>query len=485
MAPDPAALPSPWRLSQVLPMLATQSGLAMVFDGLHHRRAVHALPAVAVAGGAGVVCILVLVAIRAADTGPAVTAAVMLATLTLVLMQAVRRQTMRAQVPTAVEDEAAPPYGLMLESLPDPVMLLTAAPTGPATPRYVFANAAARALFRIARPQGLLAGAVRSPVVLEAAEEALIERIEGRATLEPSGALERVWQVVARPLDDAAGPERMALLWLRDETDARRAQRTRADFLANASHELRTPLASLSGFIETLRGHARDDAQARDRFLAIMSVQADRMSRLIADLLSLSRIELNEHVAPQGETDLDFAVKDVLDAITPLAQENGVRIVVDLAPGGAGVVQGDRDQIIQVIQNLADNAVKYAGPGGVVTVETATGAAAEDMITLRRSGGSRLSLLNPDHAAGVRYASIAVTDSGPGIARENLPRLTERFYRVEGQKSGERAGTGLGLAIVKHIINRHKGGLTVESVAGAGATFTAYFALLEVAATGE
>jgi two-component system phosphate regulon sensor histidine kinase PhoR len=168
-------------------------------------------------------------------------------------------------------------------------------------------------------------------------------------------------------------------------------------------------------------------------------------------------------------------VTDVLDALALLAKETGVGFVTRLGPPGSEVVQGDRDQIIQVVQNLVDNGVKYAGSGGTVTVETSGPAAAEDILALRGEGGSRLSLLSPDHAAGERYIAVSVSDSGPGMARENLPRLTERFYRVEGQKSGERSGTGLGLAIVKHIMNRHKGGLAVESMLGAGATFTAYF----------
>jgi two-component system phosphate regulon sensor histidine kinase PhoR len=256
----------------------------------------------------------------------------------------------------------------------------------------------------------------------------------------------------------------------------------RADFLANASHELRTPLASLSGFIETLRGHAREDEAARDRFLAIMAAQADRMSRLIADLLSLSRIELNEHIAPSGVVDLNQSVRDVLDAMGPLARGGGPRIESRLAKDGAAEVQGDRDQIIQVVQNLVDNAVKYAGPDGHVTIETFGEVELDALTALRRANGSRLTLLGPEHAPEERFGMLAVTDSGPGIARENLPRLTERFYRVEGQKSGERSGTGLGLAIVKHIINRHKGGLAVESALGEGTTFTALFPIAKAPA---
>jgi two-component system phosphate regulon sensor histidine kinase PhoR len=262
----------------------------------------------------------------------------------------------------------------------------------------------------------------------------------------------------------------MALLWLRDETDARRAERMRADFLANASHELRTPLASLAGYIETLRGHARDDPAARDHFLSIMHVQADRMARLIDDLLSLSRIELNEHVPPAGEVDLAAAAADVISALAPQIEERQVKI--DFAPPRAGVtVEGDRDQIVQVIQNLVDNAVKYTPSGGTVHVELTPGQTLDSMTAPRLDGAGRQSLLMPDRDGASRYVAIRVTDEGPGIARQHLPRLSERFYRVEGQKGG---GTGLGLAIVKHVVNRHRGGLTVESAEGGGTTFSVY-----------
>jgi two-component system phosphate regulon sensor histidine kinase PhoR len=250
----------------------------------------------------------------------------------------------------------------------------------------------------------------------------------------------------------------------------------RADFLANASHELRTPLASLAGFIDTLRGHAKDDPGARERFLGIMASQAWRMARLIEDLMSLSRIELNEHIRPSDEVDLVLTVQDVMDALAPQAREAGVAFEAVLGPRGEAAVVGDRDQIVQVAQNLIDNAVKYAGRGGRVRVELERGVTAEAAVTLKNPQASRLSLLTPDHT-GDRYAALRISDSGPGIKREHLPRLTERFYRVEGQKSGERLGTGLGLAIVKHIMNRHQGGLAVESAEGEGATFLIYFPL--------
>jgi two-component system phosphate regulon sensor histidine kinase PhoR len=280
--------------------------------------------------------------------------------------------------------------------------------------------------------------------------------------------------VRAEPLG-AAGESVLALVSLRDETEFRRSERTRADFLANASHELRTPLASLTGFIETLRGHARDDAVARDRFLAVMQVQAERMRRLIDDLMSLSRIELGEHIPPAGELDLAVAVIDVLDALAPLALERGASFEPMLPPVGEATVTGDRDQILQVAQNLAENAIKYSPPGGAITVRLETGLEAAACAAPKAASTSHLNLLTPDHAVGQLYVALRVQDQGPGIARGNLPRLTERFYRVEGQKSGDHTGTGLGLAIVKHIVNRHRGGLTVESAEGRGAAFTAYF----------
>jgi two-component system phosphate regulon sensor histidine kinase PhoR len=293
------------------------------------------------------------------------------------------------------------------------------------------------------------------------------------------GVQDRSWRARAAPLAYAAGTApsgspALALLVLRDETEVRRAERTRADFLANASHELRTPLASLTGFIETLRGHARDDPEARDRFLAIMQRQAERMRRLIDDLMSLSRIELAEHIPPSGHVDMAVAAIDVLDALGPLARERGVTLKPFLPPLGLAIAAADRDQILQVIQNLVENAVKYSPAQGEVTVEVTADVSAAAATARVSESAAHFSILTPDHAAGRRYVAVRVRDFGPGIARMHLPRLTERFYRVEGQKAREKPGTGLGLAIVKHIVNRHRGGLVVESGEGAGALFTAY-----------
>ena len=373
--------------------------------------------------------------------------------------------------------EVAPPFAKTLELLPDPILLIAGQnPDDLIDRRFIFANAAARDLFRITRDSGPLATAVRTPEVLEAVDEALFGNVTGEAAYQPGGAQDRVWLALAQPLPTTAAEPRLALLFLRDETEIRRAERTRADFLANASHELRTPLASLTGFIETLRGHAREDEAARDKFLAIMQIQAERMRRLIEDLMSLSRIELNEHVPPLGKVDIGLATIDVLDALGPIAAERCVEFKPLLPARGEAVVAGDRDQILQVIQNLLENALKYSASRGEVAVEVRLDLDAGEAGAPRSPASANLSLLTPDHAAGLRYVALTVKDSGPGIAREHLPRLTERFYRVEGQKSGgERSGTGLGLAIVKHIMNRHRGGLVVESAEGAGAAFTAYF----------
>ena len=391
-----------------------------------------------------------------------------------------RQATPPSAAPKVTSDVSSPPpYSAMLDRLADPILLIQGGPRDDMSGRrFVFANAAARALLRIQRPEGPLATAIRAPEVLDAVDEALYAEAPGEAVYEVRGVQDRVWRARAAPLADPDGRPGLALLVLRDETEIRRAERTRADFLANASHELRTPLASLTGFIETLRGHAKDDPEARERFLAIMQVQAERMRRLVDDLMSLSRIESDEHIPPSGAVDVDRAVIDVLDALGPLARERRVRLSPSLPPPGDAVATADRDQIVQVIQNLVENAVKYTPAGGEVMVEVLAGLSPAEAVARASDTAARFSVLTPDHAAGRRYVAVRVRDFGPGIARNHLPRLTERFYRVEGQKA--RPGTGLGLAIVKHILNRHRGGLIVESAEGAGAVFTAYVPMTEV-----
>ncbi len=345
----------------------------------------------------------------------------------------------------------------VLDSLPDPLLILDA------DRRVARANQAAGDLFGANLQGRELIQVLRHPAVLEAVRAVLAGGARSRqvefvlpvpVAREFSARAIALRQVAERP---------MAFLALQDLTAIKRAEEMRADFVANASHELRTPLATLIGFIETLQGPARDDAEARTRFLGIMREQAERMARLIRDLLSLSQIEMNEHTPPQGRVDVREAIGFVVDMLQIQAGAKAMRIEVDAAPG-LPLVVGDSDELIQVFQNLLDNAVKYG----------------------RRETTVAVSIKAPRGAAASPRSSnalvVAVADRGDGIAREHLPRLTERFYRVDSARSRALGGTGLGLAIVKHIVNRHRGSLTIDSVEGEGSTFTVF---LPVAETGQ
>lgn len=362
-----------------------------------------------------------------------------------------------------------------LESLPDPVLIVEGGQSEDySSRRIIFANAGARDLLKISGRGEPFISALRDPEALEALDEALFGNLERETAYEPASAQDRFWRISATPLpaDGRAGP--LAVVRFRDETDSLRMERMRADFLANASHELKTPLASLQGFIETLKGHARDDEGARDRFLDIMATQTARMSRMITDLLALSRIELSEHISPSGGADVALATGDVLDALAPLLAHHDADVEV-VERSGDCVVTGDRDQLVQVIQNLVENAVRYSARPARVELTILGGLTTLEAQAPARPEAARLAILTPDRVADARYVAVRIADRGRGLAREQLPRLTERFYRVEGQKSGESPGTGLGLSIVKHIVNRHKGGMIVESQPGEGTTFTVYF----------
>jgi two-component system phosphate regulon sensor histidine kinase PhoR len=338
-------------------------------------------------------------------------------------------------------------------ALPDPLLMLSG------EQRIVRANPAAEELFDAAPPERTLAGqdltaVVRDPALLGAVDEVL-HGADGRiAEFSLSGPVVR--QLTAR-IARLAAPARdgtVAIMTFHDLTALKRAEQMRADFVANASHELRTPLSSLLGFIETLRGPARDDPEARERFLTVMQEQGRRMSRLVEDLLSLSRIELQEHTSPRGKTDLERVVRSVASTLQPQARAREMRIEVaikDLPPA-----VGDPDELAQVFQNLIDNALKYGRSGTTVRI---TGHAVEAGTQAARRLG------RPGIA-------VAVADQGEGIAREHVPRLTERFYRVDTARSRKLGGTGLGLAIVKHILNRHRGLLDIESTPGEGSVFT-------------
>jgi two-component system phosphate regulon sensor histidine kinase PhoR len=255
----------------------------------------------------------------------------------------------------------------------------------------------------------------------------------------------RLARIDGPSLDGAA-----AIITMHDITALKRADEMRADFVANAGHELKTPLSALLGFIETLRGPARDDAVARERFLAIMHEQAGRMARLVDDLLSLSRIELNEHIAPTARIGIEPVIENVAAALELRAAHRGMHIDLNL-PDDLPEVQGDHDELAQVFQNLLDNAVKYARRDSTVTVTVGTG---------NGPAGSML--------------WVAVADQSDGIPSEHLTRLTERFYRVDNARSRELGGTGLGLAIVKHVLNRHRGRLDIASTLGKGSVFTVW-----------
>lgn len=326
-----------------------------------------------------------------------------------------------------------------LLALPVPVALIDA------ETRVVLANAAARDLFGAPGADGRLVSFIRAPDLLEIVETVLADG-EPRelAFTHLSTRTER--PILARIR--ALSPGDRALIQFEDQSEARRLAAMRETFIADASHELKTPLASIIGFIETLQGPAKDDAKARERFLDIMANQAERMRRLIEDLMSLNRIELRAHNRPSGSVDLGALAHESAAALAPVAEAAGATISVT-APEEGATIPGDRDQIAQLIFILIDNAVKYGGKGATVEVF--------------------LAAPQPEWPGMI---GLTVQDDGPGLTREHIPRLTERFYRVDAARSRAVGGTGLGLAIAKHILQRHRGDLSVKSKPGEGAAFT-------------
>jgi two-component system phosphate regulon sensor histidine kinase PhoR len=365
------------------------------------------------------------------------------------------------QIPPSTEVRPAPPppvssripfvvdpqLGAVIGALPAPTLLVDRRGT-----ILVGNDAVVTALGPVRRGEPI-SFTVRAPEVIEALRSAASDGATRRVEFTERVPLERTFEAHVVPVsfsrasDAIASPDAF-LLTFQELTQHRRIDQMRADFVAYASHELRTPLASLSGFVETLQGSARSDPVARDRFLGIMAEQARRMSRLIDDLLSLSRIELSEHLHPQHIVDLVPIVGHVCDTLSPLARERGVELAV-LRNADQLWVLGERDDLIRLFENLVENALKYGASGKRVEVTIGKAPSAE-----------------------TGNAVIAVRDFGPGIAPEHLPRLTERFYRVDVETSRAEGGTGLGLAIVKHIVSRHRGRLAIESEIDNGATFT-------------
>jgi two-component system, OmpR family, phosphate regulon sensor histidine kinase PhoR len=337
----------------------------------------------------------------------------------------------------------------VVAGMPDPAVLLDRAG------RVIHLNEAAAQLAPALRKNELAQFALRSPEIITALREAIATTENRRATYLDHVPVDRWMELIITPVPVPTlfgGTEKCMLMTFHDQTPLRRVEEMRADFVANASHELRTPLAALSGFIDTLQGPAKDDAKARERFLGIMQAQATRMARLIDDLLSLSRVELSAHVRPDTLTDIVPIIRQVADGLEPLAQERQVTVDIDL-PDVPVQIAGDREELLRLFENLVENALKYGASGGKIIVSLESAISSEGIPEIR----------------------VMVRDFGPGIAPEHLPRLTERFYRVDVGDSRAQGGTGLGLSLVKHILNRHRGRLLIESVPKNGATFTACF----------
>jgi two-component system, OmpR family, phosphate regulon sensor histidine kinase PhoR len=327
----------------------------------------------------------------------------------------------------------------------------------------LWANDRTRVLLGEAVAGRSLMGVLRHPPLIDALDQIVAGAPAGIEGIETPIGRDRLLIADLKALEG----ERI-LIALKDASAERRLERLRSDFIANVSHELKTPIATLLGFIETLRGPAKGDLNAHERFLGIMQEQASRMSRLVADLLSLSRIELNEHARPSGGVDLSEIIGRVSNALSLRAAERQMKIALPDGPMGRAI--GDADELTQVFQNLIDNAIKYGKPGTPVTV---TARRIQDPLEIK----TRLPGLRRAKA----MLAITVADQGEGIAREHLPRLTERFYRVDAARSRDLGGTGLGLAIVKHVVNRHRGSLDIESNPGEGSTFTVYLPAEEAA----
>lgn len=332
-----------------------------------------------------------------------------------------------------------------LDGVPEILLILDA------DAMIVYANAAARE-FSGKPIEGLpLEYVSRQPELTEAVSAASATGASKTVQIVDRSGAPRHLEATISPLNTGAiEADDAVLILIFDRTAQQRLIDMRADFIANASHELRTPLAAVRGFIETLQGPARRDEAARDRFLNIMSEQAMRMTRLIDDLLLLSRVEDRANLAPSGKVELNETLAHVIEVLRPLADAKSAKLEF-IKLSTRAVVAGDRDELVQVFVNLIENAIKYGHQGGIIKIV---------LLNVRASDGQSDAFL------------VSVADSGPGIASDHLPRLTERFYRVSPTLSREIGGTGLGLAIVKHVLNRHHGKLDIQSKVGSGSTFS-------------
>jgi two-component system phosphate regulon sensor histidine kinase PhoR len=376
----------------------------------------------------------------------ALPAIVAVATLMAIEIRFASRGMVIDPTPRLVPAAADPTAGLvaLIDALPEPALLVDRAGT------LIAGNVPAAAIFGRIRSGEPISFTVRNPQIIEAIRTAAGGRTQ-RFDINERFPVERALEAHVAPVIFAHELPELFLLSFRDLTQEQRLAQMRTDFVANASHELRTPLASLLGFIDTLQGPARDDESAREKFLKIMAEQARRMSRLINDLMSLSRIELSLHLQPQTRVDLAGIIAQVCDTMGSLAKDRGVALILKREATEAFVL-GDRDELIRVFENLVENALKYGASGKRVEVML---------------------------SAVAGEAAVSVRDFGPGIAPEHLPRLTERFYRVDVEQSRGQGGTGLGLSLVKHTLARHRGTLTIESEPVKGAIFTARIPLAD------
>lgn len=328
----------------------------------------------------------------------------------------------------------------IVEAMPIPTLLVDQ------TGRIGAANKGARALFGDSMRGRHYITVLRQPTLLDSVEQAITRRTTTKAQyLTTEARRDLTLQATCAYLADGC-----ILISFEDRTAMEEAFQMRRDFVANVSHELRTPLTALMGFIETLGNAARDDAEARARFLAIMEKEASRMNRLVGDLLSLSRVEAEERMRPTEPVEFGGLVRSVLHTLSALAEHDEIELRPSL-PNDDITIPGDADQLSQVVTNLVENAIKYSPSGTEVKIKV---------------------VLRDQHPA-IRQDALVLTveDSGEGIDSVHIPRLTERFYRIDTHRSREMGGTGLGLAIVKHIVNRHRGRLRIHSEIGKGSMF--------------
>jgi len=370
-----------------------------------------------------------------------------------------------ASIPKAsIEVEQA-----FLEALNRPALLLS-------DNHIQSSNDAAIRLFNLPEdPSDLSIASLRDPTLLGAIDQVLAKGGHAACEIQPARNLGEYWLADVTALGEDPARDGM-LLVMTDQKPIRMAQQARADFLANASHELRTPLTSIAGFIETMKGPAKDDMGAWPRFIDIMDEQTRHMRDLIGDLLSLSRIELSGHLLPNTELDLGLTAEQTLEALHHVAAVRGLKLTLE-RPEAPLTILGDEGEVKQVIRNLIGNAMKYAPDDSAITATLGVSPSlneAQTEATRTWDQAGRVTLLSPQARPGPAIW-MRIKDTGHGIAPEHLPRLGERFFRIDDSRGGPIEGTGLGLAIVKHIMARHQGGFAVESLSDAGASFSIWF----------